>query len=123
MTLGRKAENYFRMIRTRMGLEKNYYLKSFVIALFIFCMSVSVFKSSDKATIYILICGVNALLFPLARRAVENVVFRFTGKDFWATHPLRAAASHGGHVLLWMFYFVFAIPLGAFYGLWLWLKK
>ena len=88
MTLGRKAEKYFRMIRTRMGLEKNYYLKSFVIALFIFCMSVYGFKSSEKAAIYILICGVNALLFPLARRAVENVVFRFTGKEFWATHPL-----------------------------------
>ena len=123
MTLGRKAENYFRMIKTRMGLEKNYYLKSFVIALFIFCMSVSVFKSSDKAAIIILICGVNALLFPLARRAVENVVFRFTGKEFWATDPLRAAATYGGHVLLWMFYFVFAIPLGAVYLLWLCLKK
>ena len=123
MTLGRKAENYFRMIRTRMGLEKNYYLKSFIIALFIFCMSVFGFKSSEKAAIYILICGVNALLFPLARRAVENVVFRFTGKEFWATHPLQTAASNGGHTLLWMFYFVFAIPLGVFYGLWLWLKK
>ncbi|KAF2405672.1 colicin E1 family microcin immunity protein [Pseudomonas antarctica] len=123
MTLARKAENYFRVIRARLRMEKNYYLKSFVIALFIFCMSVSVFKSSDKAVIIILICGVNALLFPLARRAVENVVFRFTGKDFWGTDPLRAAASYGGHVLLWTFYFVFAIALGTLYLLWLCLKK
>lgn len=123
MTLARTAQNYFRMIRARLRLEKNFYLKSFIVGLFIFCMSVSVFKSDDKAAIYILICGVNALLFPLAKRAIENVVFRFTGKTFWGTGPLKTAASQGGHVLLWAFYFVFAIPLGALYLIWLYLKK
>lgn len=125
LALARVAQHYFRMIRMRMrmGMEKSHFFEGLMIGLFLFFLSAYSFRSNDNAAIYISICGANALLFPFSRRAVENIVFSVTGKRFWGSDPLKTAASNGGHTLLWLFYFVFAVPFGGFYLMWFYRKK
>ena len=123
LALARVAQHYFRMIRMRMGMEKSHFFEGLMIGLFLFFLSAYSFRSNDNAANYISICGANALLFPFSRRAVENIVFSVTGKRFWGSDPLKTAASNGGHTLLWLFYFVFAVPLGGFYLMWFYRKK
>lgn len=104
-------------------MKINYFIKSFFVGLTLFAVCVYVFRSDENAVIYFSVSAVNALLFPFSKRLVENIVFHCTGKDFWGSDSMTSAARGGGYTLLWMFYFVFAIPLGLFYMMGLCLKK
>jgi hypothetical protein len=104
-------------------MEKSYYLKNLIIGLVLFSIFAYVIKSDDNAVVYFLLFGVNAFLFPFAKRAIEDIVFRYTGKDFWRKGPIRTGAANGGYALLYGFYFVLAIPLGMLFLILICFKK
>ncbi|MBO0493098.1 colicin E1 family microcin immunity protein [Pseudomonas sp. Marseille-Q1929] len=104
-------------------MEKSYFFKNLVIGVVLCFICVFVFKSNDNAVVFFIVSGVNAFLFPLSKRLVEDTVFRYTQKGFWETGPSRTAAANGGHAILYLFYFAFAIPLGMFFLMLFYMKK
>ena len=104
-------------------MEKMYYFKGLIIGLVIFSICVFVFKESDNAVIYLVVFGVNALLFPFAKRLIEDIAYRYSSKKFWGAGPISTAAANGGYALVYGFYFVFAMPLSLLYLIRLYLKK
>lgn len=106
-----------------LGMEKSYYLKNLIIGLVIFTICAFVFKSDADAAVFFLIYGINAFLFPFAKRLVEDLVFRYTSKYFWRSGPLRTGAANGGYALLYGFYFALAFPLGLLFFIRFCIKK
>ncbi|MEX2904811.1 colicin E1 family microcin immunity protein [Pseudomonas rhodesiae] len=104
-------------------MEKNYYLKNLIIGLVLFSIGTFEFKSDANAVMFFLIYGINAFLFPFAKRLVEDLVFRYTSKYFWRSGPLRTGAANGGYALLYGFYFALAVPLGLLFLIMLCIKK
>ncbi|WP_338573785.1 colicin E1 family microcin immunity protein [Pseudomonas canadensis] len=104
-------------------MEKSYYLKNLVIGLVMFAICFFVFKSDDDAVLSFLVTGVNAFLFPFAKRLVEDVVFRYTRKDFWSSGPLMTGAANGGYALLYGVYFALAIPLSVVFFIRMYIAK
>ncbi|WP_040265332.1 colicin E1 family microcin immunity protein [Pseudomonas rhodesiae] len=104
-------------------MEKSYYLKNLIIGLGLFSICAFASKSDANAVIFFLICGINAFLFPFAKRLVEDLVFRYTSKDFWRSGPLRTGAANGGYALLYGFYFALAVPLSLLFLIVFYIKK
>lgn len=117
MTLPRAVKNEV------ITMDKSYYFKNLMIGLFLFSICVYVSRSDDNALIYSGVSGVNALLFPFAKRLIENVVFRYSSKSFWESGPLSSAASNGGYTLLYVFYFMFAMPLALIFLIGMYIKS
>lgn len=104
-------------------MEKSYYLKNLIIGLVMFSICAFVLKADDDAVISFLVIGVNAFLFPFAKRAIEDIVFRYTRKDFWGSGPLRTGAANGGYALLYGVYFALAIPLSVLFFIKVYINK
>jgi hypothetical protein len=105
------------------SMNKGYYLKNLIIGLVIFSICVYILRSDDNAIVYIVVSGINAFLFPFAKKLVENTAFRYSSKKFWGSGPLSTAAANGGYALLYGFYFMFSIPLGLIFIISFYIKK
>ncbi|WP_343047939.1 colicin E1 family microcin immunity protein [Pseudomonas reactans] len=104
-------------------LERIYYFKNLFIGLVLFAICVYASKSSGYQALYFIVACISAFLFPLSKRLIENIAFRYAGKDVWSSAPLMTGARSGGYALLWLLCFGFAIPLGGGYLIWLCVKK
>lgn len=104
-------------------MDRGYYFKNLIIGLVIFSICVYISKSDDNAIIYFVASGINALLFPFAKKLIESTTYRYSSKKFWNSAPLSTAAANGGYALLYGFYFVFSIPLSVIFLISLYIKK
>ena len=104
-------------------MEKSYYFKSLIIGFALFLICAFVFRDNDNVIVFFVVSGLNAFLFPFSKRAVENIVFRYTQKKFWESGPSRTAAANGGYALLYLFYFALAIPFGMLFLISLYIKN
>lgn len=104
-------------------MEKSCFFKNLVIGLVMFFICAFVSRADDNAVVVFIVAGANALLFPFAKRAVENIVFRYIRKNFWSLGPVLTGAANGGYTLVYGFYFVFAIPIGLLFLISLYIKK
>lgn len=104
-------------------MENKYYFKNLIFGLFMFFICAFISRADDNAVVVFIVAGANALFFPFARRAVENIVFRYIRKDFWSSGPVLTGAANGGYTLVYGFYFAFAIPIGLLFLISLYVKK
>ncbi|WP_395600169.1 MULTISPECIES: Cki family colicin immunity protein [Pseudomonas] len=104
-------------------MENKYYFKNLIFGLFMFFICAFYSRSDDNAAVVFIVAGVNALLFPFAKRAVENIVFRYIRKGFLSSGPVLTGAANGGYALVYGFYFAFAIPIGLLFLINLYVKK
>lgn len=116
MTLAHAGERLIDM-------DRNYFLKNLAIGLVMFFICAFISRGDDNAEVVFIVAGANALLFPFAKRAVENVVFRYTRKDFWSSGPVLTGAANGGYTLVYGFYFALAIPIGLLFLISLYVKR
>lgn len=104
-------------------MENKYYFKDLIFGLVMFFICAFISRADDNAAVVFIVAGANALLFPFAKRAVENIVFRYIRKDFWSSGPVLTGAANGGYALVYGFYFAFAIPVGLLFLIMLYVKK
>ncbi|MFL1556349.1 colicin E1 family microcin immunity protein [Pseudomonas sp. O64] len=105
-------------------MEKKYYFRSLIWGIGYFCLSVYIWKDHNKIPIYSFFFCISAFFFPLSKRLIENIALRYTTREFWTTGIfMETSGKSGGYALFYMFCFIFSIPLGALYLIYLYIKK
>lgn len=100
-------------------MTKNYYLKNLFWGLLFFCMFLySWYPDKEKMIIATLFSLPSSLLYPYAKKLIENIALRYTTREFWSKGLfIETPAKSGAYAIFYMFCFIFALPLGGIYFL------
>lgn len=102
-------------------MNKKYYLNNLVWGVIGFCVFgyIWVFRSDLSGWPLmglVLAALLSALLFPLAKKAVEDVALTYTDKKFWTTgFFVETPGKNGLYALFYFSCFVLSIPLAIMF--------
>lgn len=67
---------------------------------------------TKKLLITLIFSIINAILYPLAKMAVQNIAYSFIKKDYWKRDFFTSSVGGSFQAILFISCFVAAIPLG-----------
>ncbi|MEY1194706.1 colicin E1 family microcin immunity protein [Providencia rettgeri] len=107
-------------------MSKKYYMKNMGWGLFGCALFLWLCRNESTQN-YILISTfliASALLYPFSKKAIEVVALTFTNEKFWNTGFFANTALKSGiYAIYYMFCFIFAIPIGLIFIIFLSSKK
>lgn len=101
-------------------MNKNYYVRNVfwgVAGSFIL-----VFDNLNNY-VFLLLALVNAFLYPFAKMVIENIALEYTSRKFWEHDFFTNLVGGSMQAIYYLFCYVFSIPLGGGYVLFLIIKN
>lgn len=99
--------------RDNIKMTAKYYLKHILwglIPVFIMIHEWATQPHTEKLLITLTLSIINAALYPLSIKAVQNIVFSFVKKEFWERDFFTNSVGGSLQAILFIFCFIAAIP-------------
>ncbi|HHL2560735.1 TPA: colicin E1 family microcin immunity protein [Yersinia enterocolitica] len=107
-------------------MDKKYYIKNILWGLiFVAIAYYSWQENSDnkKTMLFFYFSVISCVLYPFSKKLVENVIFKFTKKEFWQQDFFTSSVGGSMQAILFLLCFIFAVPFSVLYIVYLFLKK
>lgn len=107
-------------------MDKKYYINNVGWGIFFLCVFLwqsNTWLESNLVMVWTLLI-ISTLLYPFSKKLIERIALLYTTKEFWCKGIFTETAGKSGlYAMYYFFCFIFSIPFGISYLIYLNIKK